>query len=125
RIELQRAPLWLTKARRPSIAKRGAKVAFRPRLGIITPRQFGPTIRIWPRRAMIASSSFAPKGPDSLKPAEIIIAPVTPDSAHSWTTSGTVAAGVAIIAKSTLLRTAPIFGKAGRPRTVFRLRFTG
>ena len=98
------APLWLRNATLPGSAIFFEKVAFKPSSGIITPRQFGPSKRIFPREETIASSSFLPSGPHSLKPAEIMTAPLTPASAHSLTTSGTVTAGVAIIARSTAVR---------------------
>ena len=43
------APLWLMKATLPGRATLRAKVAFSPRIGFITPRQFGPMSRILPR----------------------------------------------------------------------------
>ena len=48
---------------------------FKP--GTITPRQFGPTMRILPRLASAKTccSSAAPSGPTSLKPAEMMITP--------------------------------------------------
>ena len=53
-----------------------AKVALRPLVGLMTPRQFGPTMRMPPRRASAntRASSSAPAGPVSRKPAEMISA---------------------------------------------------
>ena len=69
-----------------------AKVALRPVVGFITPRQLGPMMRIRPRRASsrTCSSSSAPSGPVSLKPAEMMMAPSTPASTHSAMMPGTV-----------------------------------
>ena len=65
------------------------------------PRQFGPIIRNLPRAiSLIWRSSSFPVGPISRKPAEIIMAPLTPFSTHSLIMAGIVAAGVAIMAKS-------------------------
>jgi hypothetical protein len=83
-----------------------------PMCGSITPTQFGPMIRNRPRRPRICCSSSAPLGPHSLNPAEMMIAPFTPAAAHSPTILGTVAAGVAITARSTSLGTSPIFESA-------------
>ncbi len=51
RIAVQRAPLWLMNPTDPGRAIVLANVAFRPLCGTITPRQFGPTIRMPPLRA--------------------------------------------------------------------------
>ena len=48
---VQSAPDWLTNATFPGRAIPAANVAFRPLCGLITPRQFGPMIRMFPRRA--------------------------------------------------------------------------
>ena len=85
----------------PGSASGFANVAFKPMCGSITPTQFGPMIRIFPRRSRICFSSSAPAGPHSLNPAEMITAPFTSAAAHSATIPGTVAAGVAITARST------------------------
>ncbi len=100
---MQRAPLWLRKPTLPGRAIAPANVAFRPVSGFVTPRQFGPMTRIRPRRACsrIWRSSAAPSGPISLKPAEMMMAPLTPASAHSPMMSGTVGAGVTMTARST------------------------
>ena len=52
--------------------------------GFITPRQFGPMRRIPPRRACVRTScsSSSPAAPNSRKPAEMMMAPCTPASAH-------------------------------------------
>src|SRR5260221_13259501 len=96
RTDVHRAPLWLMKATFPSFAIFLANVAFRPIEGIITPRQFGPMIRISPRRSWISCSSFTPPAPVSLNPAETTTAPLTPAAAHSLVRLGTVEAGAAI-----------------------------
>src|ERR1039458_8112591 len=46
RTAVQSAPLWLMKPTDPGRATVVAKVAFIPESGLITPRQFGPMIRI-------------------------------------------------------------------------------
>src|SRR5262245_23544781 len=99
----QNAPLWLKKATFPGLGINGAKVAFRPLTGLITPRQFGPMMRRLPRRASarIWRSRSRPTAPDSLKPADRMIAPWTPASTQSLITDGTVDAGVAMTASST------------------------
>ena len=109
---MQRAPLWLRKPTLPGRAIAPAKVALRPVSGFITPRQFGPMIRMPPRRAcsMIRRSSSTPSGPISLKPAEMMIAPWTPASTHSPMMPGTVGAGVTMTARSTGSGTAVMLG---------------
>ena len=79
-----------------------AKVALNFARGDITPRQFGPTMRMLPRRASAStcSSSAAPAAPISLNPAEMMIAPRTPASAHSFTKPGTDTARVMMTARS-------------------------
>ena len=54
--------------------------AFRPVIGLITPRLFGPMIRIRPRLAcpMIRRSSSAPSAPISLNPPEAMMAAQDP-----------------------------------------------
>ena len=118
RIAVQSAPLWLMNPILPGSASGFAKVAFKPMCGNITPTQFGPMIRIRPRRARISFSNSAPAGPDSLNPAEMMTAPLTPAAAHSLTICGTVAAGVAITARSTSPGTSLIVGNVFRSRTV-------
>ena len=91
RIAVQSAPLWLMKPTLPGRAIVLAKVAFNPLCGTITPRQFGPTIRILPLRAssMTCCSNSTPAAPVSLNPAEIMTAPGTPASTHSLISPGT------------------------------------
>src|ERR1044071_1986028 len=102
-MAVSRAPLWLMSATFPALAMPLAKVAFNPLRGFMTPRQFGPIIRIFPRRAwtMTCRSRSAPEGPISLNPAEMMMAARTPASTHWPITSGTVGAGVATTARST------------------------
>ena len=106
------APLWLRNPTLPGRAMPEAKVALRPVIGFITPRQLGPTVRIRPCRASsrVCLSSSAPSGPVSLKPAEIMIAPPTPASTHSLMICGTVGAGAAMTASSTRAGTSEIRG---------------
>ena len=98
---MQRAPLWLMKPMLPGRASGFAKVAFKPMCGNITPTQFGPMMRIGPRASAICFSSSRPRSPISLKPAEMMTAPFTPAATHSRTICGTVAALVAMTARST------------------------
>ena len=79
-----------------------ANVALRPVGGRMTPRQFGPTIRIPLARAVsrIWRSSSAPAGPISLKPAEMMTTVLTPAAAHSSTVAGIVVAGVTMTTSS-------------------------
>ena len=49
RTAVQSAPHWLMKPTLPGLAMVAAKVALTPMFGIITPRQFGPTMRMLPR----------------------------------------------------------------------------
>ena len=102
RMAVQRAPLWLMNATFPGRAMMPAKVAFNPLCGRIRPRQFGPMIRIRYLRASsrMDRSSAAPGAPVSRKPAEMMIAPGIEARPHSAITPGTVAAGVAMTAKS-------------------------
>ena len=89
-----------------------AKVAFNPVFGFITPKQLGPIILIFPPCACcsISCSKTRPFSPASLKPAEIIIAPLIPASTQSEIILGTVGAGVAITAKSIFSGTSKIVG---------------
>ena len=127
RMAVKSAPLWLRKPTLPGRAIAPAKVALKPEFGLITPKEFGPIIRIRPRRASSStrSSSSAPSGPVSLKPAEMTTAPRTPASTHSATMSGTAGAGATITAKSTCSGTSEIVGYAFIPSTLGRLELTG
>jgi hypothetical protein len=51
RIAVHSAPLWLRKAMEPGRAEVAANVAFKPTKGDISPKQFGPIIRMEPRAA--------------------------------------------------------------------------
>jgi hypothetical protein len=108
----------------PGNAKGFANVAFNPMCGNITPTQFGPMIRIFPRRSRICLSSSAPVDPHSLKPAEMITAPLTPAAAHSPIIFGTIAAGVAITARSTFFGTSRMLRNVFCPNNVVRLGLT-
>ena len=127
RIAVHKAPLWLINPTLPGRAIDEAKVAFRPETGLITPRQLGPMMRIFPRwaSANISLSRAAPFSPISLNPADMTIAPFTPLSTHWRITPGTVGAGVTITARSTSSGTSSTVGYALMPRTFTRFRFTG
>ena len=124
---MHRAPLWLRNPTVPRRAIPAANVALSPSTGFITPRQLGPISRIRPRRAcsITRRSSSAPSGPTSLKPAEMMIAPLTPASAHSPMTWGTVGAGVTTTARLTGSGTAAMLGYDRMPSTFGRLGLTG
>ena len=109
---MQSAPLWLMNPTDPGRAMPAAKVAFSFPFGTITPRQFGPTTRICPRRASASTcrSNSSPAGPISLNPAEMMMAPRTPTWAQSRMIPGTVGGGVTTTAKSTLPGTAKMLG---------------
>ena len=107
-MAVQSAPLWLMKPTLPGFAMSAAKVAFNLLLGTITPKQFGPTMRM---PALLASSktwrsSSTPTGPISLKPAEIMMTPFTPFAPQSFTMPGTVGGGVMMTARSGVSGTA-------------------
>src|SRR5471030_3193589 len=127
RIAVCRAPLWLTKATLPVRAMAPAKVAFRPLGGHMTPKQLGPTMRIFDSRAMarISCSSRAPSSPISLKPAEMTMAPRTPAAAHSRMTPGTAFAGVITTARSIGCGKAATFDQHFTPSTCSRFSLTG
>jgi hypothetical protein len=112
RTAVQSAPLWLRNPTVPGRAMPAAKVALSFPPGAMTPRQFGPTMRIRPRRASarIWRSSSTPAAPVSLKPAEIMMAPRTPALAQSRMMPGTLAGGVTMTARSTLSGTARMPG---------------
>src|ERR671911_350097 len=122
RMAVMSAPLWLRNPTFPGRAMPEAKVALRPVSGFITPRQLGPMMRMRPCCASSRTclSSSAPSGPVSLKPAEMMIAPPTPDSTHSWMISGTAGAGAAMTARSTRSGTSETLGYAFMPRTFWR-----
>ena len=127
KTEVIMAPLWLMKATLPFWGIRLAKEAFSPDVGQMMPKQLGPTIRRLPLVAMrcTSSSNFSPSGPTSLKPAEMMMAFLTPWSTQSWITPGTVAAGVTTMTRSTWPGQAAMDRKARMPRTCSRLGFTG
>ena len=104
-----------------------ATVAFRPVIGLITPRLSGPMTRIRPRPACstIRCSSAAPSAPISLNPAEMTTTARTPASTHSPIRSGTIGAGVATMARSIGSSRSPMRGWVLIPSTLRRLGLTG
>ena len=64
---MQSAPLWLMKPTLPRARGGFAKVAFKPMCGIITPRQFGPMMRIGPRASADLLFQLAPAVADLLE----------------------------------------------------------
>ena len=72
-------------------------------MGLITPRQLGPMMRM-PYSSALATrsrSSWAPSSPTSLKPAEMTTAVGTPASPHSSMMPGIDLGGVTMTARST------------------------
>ena len=98
------APLWLTKPTLPGAAIPAANVAFSPSTGFMTPRQFGPTMRM-PRRARLGEhlalqlravgADLAEAGRDDDRARE------RPCAAHSATSAGRRRGGVTMTARST------------------------
>ena len=127
RTAVSSAPLWLTKPTLPGAEIPAAKVALSPVGGRMTPRQFGPTIRIPLARAVarIWRSSSAPSGPTSLNPAEMMTTALTPAAAHSSIVAGMVGAGVAMTTSSGFSGSAARFGYARTPRMLARFWLTG
>jgi len=97
------APLWERKAILPDLGILSTNVALRFVLGRIMPMQLGPIMRMpyFFFISRILFSSALPSMPVSLKPADTMIAPFIPAFPHCSTISGTVFAGVAIMARST------------------------
>ncbi len=111
-MAVQMAPDWDTRARSPGRAVPRLKVAFRPMAGRCTPRQLGPTKRMPCRlaTAITCSSSAAPLGPVSRKPAVSTTAWRTPRLPHSSRIVGTLGAGVAMMARSGVTGSSPAEG---------------
>ena len=57
RMAVMSAPLWPMKETRPFRAMPAANVAFRPEMGLMTPRQLGPMTRMPVRRACSTTAS--------------------------------------------------------------------
>ncbi len=96
-------------------------------MGLITPRQLGPMMRI-PYSSALATrsrSSWAPSSPTSLKPAEMTTAVGTPASPHSSMMPGIDLGGVTMTARSTCSGTEAMLGWLWMPRTLGRLGLTG
>src|SRR6476660_6258175 len=94
--------------------------AFSGRSAFCTPKQLGPTRRTPPDRATATASacSLDPAGTDSAQHALGATAAVTALAAAATMMSGTVAAGVAMTARSISPGTSRRSGYAGRPATV-------
>ena len=112
------APLCEMSAMLPGSGSILRKDALSPTVGRMMPRQLGPTTRIGLSRRIsrMRLSESAPFAPVSEKPADTTIAPCTPAATHCASTSGTVAAGVATIARSISAGTSPMLLYACRPR---------
>ena len=108
-------------ARPPGGGTDPLKVASREMSGrlLISPRQFGPTIRMLRRRARssIARCIAAPSSPSSSKPEEMTTAAGMPASAASSRVASTRVAGTATTARSTRPGTSTRRGRAGTPPT--------
>ncbi len=114
-------PLWLISASLPGSSGSASMAAFSvsgTRLATLTtPRQFGPSSRSPPARATatIASCRSRPTASASAKPAEKMVAAVTPLSIQPAMASGTSRAATMMKAWSTGPSTARMLGKAGAP----------
>ncbi len=97
------APLCEIKAIFPGLGETGSKVVLIPWCGSMSPRQFGPMIRIpyFCALASTCSSICRPPSPASRNPDEIMIRSGTFFSPASVTSSGTPLAGIATTATST------------------------
>ncbi len=127
RMAVMSAPDWPMKLTRPLLAMPAANVALRPDMGLITPRQLGPMMRM-PYSLALATrsrSSLAPSSPTSLKPAEMTTAVGTPASPHSSMMPGIDTAGVTMTARSTFSGMDAMLLWAWMPRTLGRLGLTG
>ncbi len=93
---------------------------------LITPMQLGPTMRMPCFLILRASrsSSSAPTGPTSLKPAVITTKPRTPLRPHSSMTRSTLSRGTAMMARSTGSGIWPTLRKAFIEWTTGALGFT-
>ncbi len=103
-------PDWATNASLPAAGIRGAKLAFKPECGTMTPKQFGPMIRIRyrPAASSIACRSAWPAAPPpSPKPLLITTAARVPRCPNSSINPGTVSGVVAITARSGTIGSAP------------------
>ena len=90
------APDCETNATSPDSASVCAKLAFRPRCGLSRPRQFGPSTRSTCGRAAPSIACFCA----GLRPAVITTAARVPSRPSSAISSGTLAGGVQITARS-------------------------
>ena len=97
------APLCEMKAIFPGLGETGSKVVLIPWCGSMSPRQFGPMIRIpyWRAIARTSSSSIRPASPASRNPEEMMMTSGIFFSPASFTTCGTPFAGIATTATST------------------------
>ncbi len=107
-----KAPDWLKNAILPFVGTDLPKVAFKPTCVFNSPTQFGPTrFKSYLSLIRISSdSSTAPSRPASLKPAEITTTFEIPFSPHCSITSGTLTAGTATTARSTVSSSSKIEG---------------
>ncbi|MFT5323163.1 MAG: hypothetical protein ACI8P0_001010 [Planctomycetaceae bacterium] len=128
RIDVPRAPDCEMNAICPAAGIVDAKLALSFTCGAITPRQFGPTIRM-PSNSRTVASSFcsraSPAGPVSRKPADRTMTPRIPAAPHSATMSGTESARVQTIARSTSSGKSRTLAKAGRSCTFLCFGLTG
>ena len=109
---------------RPAVPAAGwlaASVAFRPMLGLATPKLAGPIIRMLWRRQI--SSSSARAGP--LSPAAITIRALTPRRPQSSATPSTAAGGTVMTARSTCSGSAAADGRQPMPSSSAAAGLTG
>src|ERR1700722_5779975 len=97
-----------------------AMEAFSGRSAFCTPKQLGPTSRTRPARAAASARacSAAPSGPVSAKPALSTTAALTRWAAAASMTAGTLAAGVATMARSMGPGTSRRSAQASTPPTI-------
>ena len=121
------APLCEMKAIFPGLGETGSKVVLIPWWGSMSPRQFGPMIRIpyWRAVARTCSSICRPATPASRNPDEMMITSGIFFSPASFTICGTPLAGIATTAISTEPGTAASDGYAVRPRISGAFGLTG
>src|SRR5260370_38343906 len=83
RMDVQMAPLWLSRATWPGRAIDAAKLALRLLGGGITPRQLGPMTPILPPAISgTAAPRSPPAPPSSDEPAPVVCAPAPPRATH-------------------------------------------
>jgi hypothetical protein len=127
-IAVARAPDWLTNASLPGAALPGAKLAFSPSPGTSRPMQLGPRIRSRCGRAassMACSSVDPSSAAGSFSPAVRTMAARVPLWPSCEMRSGTVRAGLQMMASSGAAGSESTSGHAAPPATVAWRGLTG